>query len=153
LTREDFKSNTTDGNSRRPSIKSNTKMLQGRITAENGSTFTRILEEMLRQNRRPDLITHVNTLGPTEWVTIGNRIMSKNRMVCMVFQTIAGYLTKLEDSPEDWHLSPIGGHSRVHKLFPFHPADHATLETLRITTVSQIFETHLSGRIDKAHVS
>jgi hypothetical protein len=61
-----------------------------RITAENGSTFTRILEEMLRQKRRPDLITHVNTLGPTEWVTIGNRIMSKNRMVGMAFQTIAG---------------------------------------------------------------
>jgi hypothetical protein len=47
-----------------------------KITAENGSTFTRILEEMLRQNRCPDLITHVNTLGPTEWVTTGNRIMA-----------------------------------------------------------------------------
>ncbi len=69
-----------------------------RITEENGSTFTRILEEMLRQKRLPDLITHVNTLGPTEWVTTGNRIMSKNRMVGMAFQTIAGYLTKLEDT-------------------------------------------------------
>jgi hypothetical protein len=76
--------------------------------------------------------------------------MSKNRMVGMAFQTIAAYMTKLEDSPEDWHLSPIRGHSRVHKLFPFYPADLATLETLRITTVSQIFETHLSGRIDKS---
>ncbi len=71
-------------------------------------------------------------------------------MVGMAFQTIAGYLTKLEDSPEDWHLSPLRGHSRVHKLFPFYPADYATLETLRITTVYQIFETHLSGGIDKA---
>jgi hypothetical protein len=71
-------------------------------------------------------------------------------MVGMAFQTIAAYMTKLEDSPEDWHLSPIRGHSRVHKLFPFYPADLATLETLRITTVSQIFDTHLSGRIDKA---
>jgi hypothetical protein len=76
--------------------------------------------------------------------------MNKNRMVGMAFQSIAGYMTKLEDSPEDWHLSPIRGHSRVHKLFPFYPADLATLETLRITTVSQIFDTHLSGRIDKA---
>ncbi len=67
-------------------------------------------------------------------------------MVGMAFQAIAGYLTKLEDSPEDWHH----WHSRVHKLFPFYPADHATLDTLRITTVSQIFDTHLSGRIDKA---
>jgi hypothetical protein len=105
---------------------------------------------MLRQKRRPDLITHVNNLGPTEWVTTGNRIMNRNRMMGMAFQAIAGYLTKLEDSPEDWHLSPIRGHSRVHKLFPFYPADYATLETLRNTTVSQIFDTHLSGRIDKA---
>jgi hypothetical protein len=64
--------------------------------------------------------------------------MSKNRMVGMAFQTIAGYLTKHEDSPEDWHLFSITGHSRVHKLFPFYPADYVTLETLRITTVSQI---------------
>jgi hypothetical protein len=121
-----------------------------KISAENGSTFTRILEEMLRQKKRPDLTFHVNTLGPMEWAITGNRIMSKNRMVGMAFQSIAGYLTKLEDSPEDWHHSPIRGHLRVHKLFPFYLADHATLETLRITTVSQIFETHLSGRIDKA---
>jgi hypothetical protein len=70
-------------------------------------------------------------------------------MMGMAFQAIAGYLVKLEDSPEDWHLSPIRGHSKVHKLFPFYPADLATLETLRITTVSQVFDTHLSGRIDK----
>ncbi len=110
-----------------------------RISAGNGSAFTRILEEMLRQKRHPDLTTHVNTLGPTEWIITGNRIMSKNRMVGMAFQSKAGYQTKLEDSPEDWHLSPIRGHSRVHKLFPFYPADLATLETHRITTVSQIF--------------
>jgi hypothetical protein len=121
-----------------------------RITAENGSMFTGILEEMLRQKIRPNLIRHVNNLGPTEWVTTGNRIMNKNRMMGMAFQATAGYLTKLEDSPEDWHLSPIRGHSRVHKLFPFYPADRAMLETLRITTVSQIFDTHLSGRMDKA---
>jgi hypothetical protein len=60
-------------------------------------------------------------------------------MVGMAFQSIAGNLTKLKDSPEDWYLSPIRGHSRVYKLFPFYPADYATLETLRITTVSQIF--------------
>jgi hypothetical protein len=63
---------------------------------------------------------------------------------------MANYLTKLEDSPEDWHLAPIRGHTRIHKLFPFYPADLATLETLGITTVSQIFDTHLSGRIDKS---
>ncbi len=62
---------------------------------------------------------------------------------------MAKFLTKLEDSQEDWHHAPIWGHSRTHKLFPFYPADIATLQTLRINTVSQIFETHLSGGIDK----
>jgi hypothetical protein len=112
--------------------------------------FIRIVEEMLRQKRRPDLATHVNCLGSTEWVTTGNKIMNKNRMVGMAFKSIADYLAKLENSLEDWHLSPIRGHTKVHKLFPFYLADLATLETQRIVTISQIFKTHLSGRIDKA---
>ncbi len=66
-------------------------------------------------------------------------------MVGMVFMSMADYLTKLEDSPEDWHLSPIQGHTKISKLFPLYPADIATLEVQRITTVSQIFETHLSA--------
>jgi hypothetical protein len=71
-------------------------------------------------------------------------------MMGMAFMSMANYLAKLEDSPEDWHLAPIRGHTRIHKLFQFYPADLATLETLRIFTVSQIFDTHLSGRIDKS---
>jgi hypothetical protein len=115
-----------------------------KIWAGNGTMFT-----MFRQKRRPDLTTHVNYLGPTKWITTGDKIMSKNRMVGMAFKSIADYLAKLEDSPEDWHLSPVRGPTRVHKLFPFYLADLATLETHRIVTVSQIFETHLKGRIDK----
>ncbi len=121
-----------------------------KITAGNGTMFTRIMEEMLRQRRHQDLLTHVNSLGPTEWIATGNKIMGKNRMMGMAFMSMANYLTKLVDSPEDWHLAPVRGHTRVHKLFPFYPADLATLETLRIYTVSQIFDTHLSGRIDKS---
>jgi hypothetical protein len=59
------------------------------------------------------------------------------------------FLKKAKDSQEDWHHAPIWGHSCTHKLFPFYPADIATLQTLQINTVSQIFETHLSGGIDK----
>ncbi len=68
----------------------------------------------------------------------------------MAFTSMANYLTKLEDSPEDWHLAPVREHTRIHKLFPFYPADLATLETLRIYTVTQIFDIYLSGRIDKS---
>ncbi len=59
------------------------------------------------------------------------------------------YLTKLEDSHEDWHLAPIQEHTQVHKLFPFYPADLANLEMHRITTVFQIFKTHQSRGINK----
>jgi hypothetical protein len=120
-----------------------------RINIHNTSKFTDTIQEMLRQKGRPDLSTHINKLGPAEWINTGNKIIKKNRMMGMTFHTVAGYLEKLEGSPEDWHLSPIRGHSKVHKLLPFYPADYATLETLRITTVSQIFDTHLSGGIDK----
>jgi hypothetical protein len=77
------------------------------------------------------------------------RISNINPMLGEAFKSMASFLRKLEDSHEDWHHAPIWGHSKAHKLFPFYPADIATLQTLRINTVSQIFETHLSGGIDK----
>ncbi len=120
-----------------------------RVAAGQETMFIRIVEEMLRQKGRPDLTTHINSLGPTEWEKTANKIITKNRMVGMAFQLMADYLTRLEDSPEDWHLAPIRGHTKLSKLFPLYPAEVATLEVQRITTVSQIFETHLSGRIDK----
>jgi hypothetical protein len=70
-------------------------------------------------------------------------------MLSESFKSMANFLTKMEDSSEDWHHAPIWGHSRTHKLFPLYPADIAMLQTLQINTVSQIFETHLSGGIDK----
>jgi hypothetical protein len=48
-----------------------------KIMTGNGTMFTGIMEEMLRQHRRPDLLTHVTSLGPTEWAATGNRIMGK----------------------------------------------------------------------------
>jgi hypothetical protein len=71
-------------------------------------------------------------------------------MVGMAFHSMANYLTKLEGSPEDWHLAPIRGHTNFSKLLPLYPAEAATLEVQRLVTVSQLFDTHLSGRIDKA---
>ncbi len=105
---------------------------------------------MLRQKGRPNLTTHIDSLGPIEWEKTANKIVIKNRMVGMAFQSLADYLTKLEDSPEDWHLAPIRGHTKFNKLLPLYPAEAATLEVQRITTVSQIFDTHLSGRIEKS---
>jgi hypothetical protein len=121
-----------------------------KITAGNETMFIRIIEEMLRQKGRPNLTTHIDSLGPKEWEKTANKIIIKNRMVGMAFQSMADYLTKLEDSPEDWHLAPIRGHTKFSKLLPLYPAEAATLEVQRITTVSQIFDTHLSGRIDKS---
>jgi hypothetical protein len=112
--------------------------------------FTRIIGEMLRQKGRPSLVAHIDSLGPIEWEKTASKVMAKNRMVSMAFQSMADYLTKLESSPEDWHLAPVRGHTKFSKLLPLYPAEAATLEVQRITTVSQIFDTHLSGRIDKA---
>jgi hypothetical protein len=88
-------------------------------------------------------------MGPQEWYKTSLKIMNTNPMLGEAFRSMANFLKKLEDSQEDWHHSPIWGHSRTHKLFPFYPADIATLQTLRINTVSPIFETHLSRGIDK----
>ncbi len=66
----------------------------------------------------------------------------------MILVIFPDFHIPLEDSPEDWHLAPIRGYTRIHKLFPFYPTDLATLDTHGITTISQLFEIHLSGRID-----
>jgi hypothetical protein len=100
-----------------------------KITAGDGSKFTQILERILAQKRCPTLAAHINTLRPAEWNLTGDKIMSRNSMIGLAFKTMAKYLIKLEDSPEEWHLAPIRGHTRIHKLFPFYPADLATLET------------------------
>jgi hypothetical protein len=95
------------------------------------------------------LTEHINNMGPQEWNKTSLKIANTNPMLGEAFRSMANFLKKLEDSQEDWHHAPIWGHSRTHKLFPFYPADVATLQTLQINTVSQIFETHLSGGIDK----
>jgi hypothetical protein len=105
--------------------------------------------QILQGAGRPDLPEHINNMGPREWHKTSLRIRNTNPMLGEAFQSMANFLTKLEDSQEDWHHAPIWGHSRTHKLFPLYPADIATLQTLGINSVSQIFETHLSGGIDK----
>jgi hypothetical protein len=77
------------------------------------------------------------------------KISNVNPMLGEAFKSMANFLKRTEDSQEDWHHVPVWGHSLTHKLFPFYPADIATLQTLQINTVSQIFETHLSGGIGK----
>jgi hypothetical protein len=86
-------------------------------------------------------------MGTQEWYKMSQKIMNTNPMLGEAFRSMANFLKKLEDSQEDWHHAPIWGHSRTHKLFPFYPA--GTLHALLVKTVSQIFETHLSGGIDK----
>jgi hypothetical protein len=120
-----------------------------KISTNQMTTFSRIIVQILQRAGRPDLTEHINSMGPLEWHKTSLKIKDTNPMLSESFQSMAKFLTKLEDSKEDWHHAPIWGHSRTHKLFPFYPADIATLQTLRINTVSQLFETHLSGGIDK----
>jgi hypothetical protein len=120
-----------------------------KISNNQPSIFTCIIEQILNNSGRPNLADHINTMGPQEWMKTSARIENINPMLGEAFKSMASFLRKLEDSHEDWHHAPIWGHSKTHKLFPFYPADIATLQTLRINTVSQIFETHLSGGIDK----
>jgi hypothetical protein len=92
-----------------------------KITAGQGTVFLRIIEELLRQKGRPNLATHIESLGPMEWVKTADKVVTKNRMLGMAFRSMADYLTKLEDSPEDWHLAPIRGHTKFSKLLLLYP--------------------------------
>jgi hypothetical protein len=37
-------------------------------------------------------------------------------MIGIAFKSMVQYLTKLEGSPEDWHLALSGEHTHIHKL-------------------------------------
>jgi hypothetical protein len=67
----------------------------------------------------------------------------------LAFHSTAEYLVKLEYTQEDWHLAPIRGHTKIHKLIPFYPAGPAAPAVHGVVTVSQLFETPLDGGIDK----
>jgi hypothetical protein len=47
-----------------------------RVAAGKNTMFTRIVEEMLIQKGRPDLTTHINSLGPSEWENTANKIIT-----------------------------------------------------------------------------
>jgi hypothetical protein len=71
-------------------------------------------------------------------------------MLGLAFHSVVEYLTKLENSLEDWHLALIRGHTQINKQFLFSLVDLAMLELQGINSVSHLFDTHLSGRIDKS---
>jgi hypothetical protein len=50
-----------------------------KVAAGKETMFVKIIEKMLRQKGRPDLTTHINSLGPTEWERTANKITTKNR--------------------------------------------------------------------------
>jgi hypothetical protein len=88
-------------------------------------------------------------MGPVEWLKTAARPQNKNLILGPVYKSIAQFLVKLEDTAEGWLLAPLYGHSCIHELLPFCPADIATLQAHQVNTVSQLFNTPLRGGIDK----
>jgi hypothetical protein len=120
-----------------------------KINNNQTTIYSTIIEQILSRAGRPTLTEHINKKGHQEWMKTSARIAGVNPMLAEAFKSMANFLEKIEDSHEYWHHAPIWGHSRIHRLFPFYLADIATLQALQLTTVSQIFETHLNGGIDK----
>jgi hypothetical protein len=69
-------------------------------------------------------------------------------MIETIYQDVAHFLTMMGERTDSWHLTPIRGNSKTSKLLPFTGAYFATMKAIRLNTISQIYETHLSGGID-----
>jgi hypothetical protein len=67
-------------------------------------------------------------MSPQEWIKTSRKIKTVNPVLGEAFNSVALILEKKENNEGDWHLTPIWGHSRTHTLFPFYPADIATLQ-------------------------
>jgi hypothetical protein len=82
-------------------------MLSEKISKHRNSLQQILGGTTLQHKGRSSLWEHVDTMGPSEWTKTKKEIINKNRTLGLAFQSIAEYLTKLETSPEDWHVTPI----------------------------------------------
>ncbi len=80
-----------------------------KINNNQTTIFSRIIFQILQGAGRPDLLEHVNNMGPQEWHKTSLRIRNTNSMLSEAFRSMAKLLMKLEESQEDWHHAPIWG--------------------------------------------
>ena len=117
-------------------------------------TWVRILEERLREARRPAIQTHLN-LGFHDWKHTATAIDSQ--FWSSVFNTIADLIALSHEYDRYWHLVPITGY----ELNDFSIVDQSTLSYSNppvrtmvdagLFNIGQLFHTSPAGIIDRSH--
>jgi hypothetical protein len=112
------------------------------------SCLPRILAGLLARANRPSLEEHIQSLGPKQWRSTGNRILPWNRMLGLAFVAVADLLVTYETSREFWHAAAIAGHSSFSMVFPLSNGERSILRDQQIFSVSQLLEVNdLTGRL------
>jgi hypothetical protein len=90
----------------------------------------------------------IQSLGPKQWRSTGNRILPWNRMMGLAFFAVADLLATYETSREFWHAAAIAGHSSFSKIFPLSNGERSILRDQQVYSVSQLLEVNdLTGRL------
>ncbi len=95
----------------------------------------RILAGLLTRANRPCLEEHIQSLGPKQWRSTGNRIQPWNRMLGLAFIAVADLLATYGTSQEFWHAAAIAGHSSFSKVFPLSNGERSILRDQHVTII------------------
>jgi len=124
--------------------------LYKKINDPQGSLLPDILSKLLQRSNRPNLLDHVERLGPEQWIKTAARLQPKNMMLAHSFRSVATLLALYETDKDAWHHAAIVGHSKASKLFPFTSAEIIQLQEWDVIVVSQLFNINdLTGMIER----
>ncbi len=87
------------------------KMLHGHFSGQQHKiciTTVQYLKQAMLQESTPGLEDHANFMGPMGWIKMGRRLMVRNKIIGLAFQSVAALLIKLKCSPDHWRFVPIG---------------------------------------------
>jgi hypothetical protein len=71
------------------------------------TTFSKIVEEILKAENLPKLLNMVWKMGPTVWETAAERVMTHNLILGQCFKSVAKFLKILEVDKETWPQASI----------------------------------------------
>jgi len=96
-----------------------------------------ILSQLLQISGRPSLEEHITGLGTSQWEKTAKALKNKNLLFSQLFTAGSEILKLFEQNEQQWHQSPIFGHSQE-SIFLFTTFDYYELQAQDITTVSQL---------------
>ena len=117
--------------------------------AEGSENIRNVLNCILEEHGAPTSHDHIVRYGPTIWKATARKIKSSNDFLSQVFETMAAFLSDLENDVECWPGAAVVGHSQINPIFQFSAREKVDLEVHNIKTVLDLFEMNFNITLKK----